>query len=280
MRQYLYSSLFCLVIVSCQNGPQDQPSLPDGSSVNDGIATQVSSDGWTSIFDGKSLDGWTPKIKGHAYGEDPYGTFRVEDGVLKIGYDNYAGKFDQRFGHLFYEVPLSHYKVRAEYRFLGDQMSGGPGWARRNSGLMLHGQDPKTMGVNQDFPVSIEMQLLGGDGTHDRTNANLCTPGTNVVMGDKLDRRHCINSKSETCHGDGWYWVTVEVRGSGVIRHYLGDDLVMEYSQPQLDPRDSDAQLLIQDDVLLLRSGTLSLQSESHPLEFRRVEVMLLEETP
>ena len=266
--------LLCLTLVACQNGPQIGPATPELPQET------AAPDEWIPIFDGKSLEGWTPKIRGHQVGEDPYSTFRVEDGLLKVGYGNYGGKFDARYGHLFYEAPLSHYMVRVEYRFIGDQMDGGAGWAWRNSGLMLHGQDPKTMAVDQEFPVSIEMQLLGGDGTNARTNANLCTPGTNVVMGDKLDQRHCINSTSETSHGDAWVWVTVEVRGGEVIRHFLGDDLVLEYTEPQLDPRDSEAQLLIQEDALLLTGGTLSLQSESHPLEFRRVEVKLLPEAP
>lgn len=267
----LLGALFCLFVSSCQNGTQQaaeplRPTLAEGE--------------WVALFDGKSLDGWTPKIKGHVLGDDPYETFRVEDGLLKVSFENYGGKFASRFGHLFYEVPLSHYKIRVEYRFLGEQKEGGPGWAWRNSGLMLHGQDPATMGVDQDFPVSIEMQLLGGDGKRERTNANLCTPGTNVVMGEKLKLAHCINSNSETCHGDDWVWVTVEVNGGGAIRHFIGEDLVLEYTAPQLDKRDSDAQLLIKGDQLILTSGTLSLQAESHPLEFRRVEVMLLPETP
>ena len=238
-------------------------------------------DEWIQLFDGESLDDWTVKIRGQEAGVDPYETFRVEDGVLKVGYDNYEGNFDGRFGHLFYKEEFSHYLLRVEYRFVGEQMSGGPGWAWRNSGLMLHGQSPESMGVTQEFPVSIEMQLLGGDGQNTRTNANLCTPGTNVVIGEKLDQRHCINSTSETCHGDEWYTVTVEVRGGEVIRHFLGEEKVMEYFAPQLDERDADAQRLIPESgELILHGGTISLQSESHPLEFRKVELKYLDETP
>ncbi len=239
-------------------------------------ASTTSPGGWQALFDGSSLDGWTPKIRTHAAGEDPYATFRVEEGLLKVAYDQYGGKFDRRFGHLFYDVPFSNYLLRVEYRFVGDQLPDGPGWARRNSGLMLHGQDPASMTLDQEFPVSIEVQLLGGDGQHKRPNANLCTPGTNVAMGGKVIERHCTNSKSETCHGEDWYEVTVEVRGGKVIRHFQGDDLVLEYQDPQLDPRDADAQRLIQGEHLILKQGTISLQSESHPIHFRRVEIKLL----
>ena len=55
---------------------------------------------------------------------------------------------------------------------------------------------------------------------------------------------------------------------------------VLEYEQPQLDPSDKDAQALIdaQGGRKLLKGGTISLQSESHPIEFRKVEIMELKE--
>ncbi len=239
-------------------------------------APSTNDDYWISLFDGKSLKDWTPKIRGHECGEDPKQTFRVEDGLLKVRYDNYDGDFNGRFGHLFYDEEFSHYLLKVEYRFVGEQHSGGPGWAWRNSGLMLHGQRPETMSVMQEFPCSIEMQLLGGGESGERSNANLCTPGTNVVMNDELVRRHCTNSTSSTCRGDEWYTVTVEVRGGEVIRHFLGEDMVLEYNQPQLDDRDADAQRLIEGDELLLTEGTISLQSESHPMDFRSIEIQIL----
>lgn len=232
---------------------------------------------WVPLFNGRDLTGWTPKIRGYRYGENFGNTFRVEDGMIKVRYDEYD-EFDRRFGHLFYEKEFSHYRLRAEYRFVGEQIEGGPGWALRNSGLMLHGQDPATMTLDQEFPVSIEVQLLAGNGSKDRTTSNLCTPGTNVVMDDKLFRPHCKSSSSKTHHLDEWVTAEVEVRGSEVIRHILDGGVVLEYTEPQLDPKDKDAQPLITGDSLLLEKGTISLQSESHPCEFRKVEIMVLED--
>ncbi len=150
---------------------------------------------WQPLFDGKSLEGWTPKIRGHRLGKNFGDTFRVRDGLLQVRYDQYE-KFDERFGHLFYAKPFSHYRLRVEYRFVGEQVPGGPGWAIRNSGLMIHGQPADTMTVDQKFPVSIEVQLLGGGKSGKRPTANLCTPGTHVVMDGKLLKRHCTSSKS------------------------------------------------------------------------------------
>jgi hypothetical protein len=259
----------CLVILasSCFGlGVQDDP---DG-------AGEKSEAEWVSLFNGQDLTGWTPKIVGHALGKDPYGTVRVEDGMIRIGYDGYDPPFNGRFCHLFFEKPFSNYRLRVEYRFHGEQVEGGPGWAWRNSGAMLHCQDPGTMGIDQSFPVSIEGQLLGGDGTSERSTGNLCTPGTNVVMKGALEQRHCINSSSKTCHGDDWVVAEFEVDGSGSVKHFINGKLVLEYEQPQLDPRDPDAKKLIGDDDLLLKSGWISLQGESHPIDFRKVEIRKL----
>jgi hypothetical protein len=230
---------------------------------------------WIPLFNGKDLTGWTPKIRGHKLGENWNDTFRVENGVLKVSYDKYE-KFDERFGHLFYKEPFSHYVLRVEYRFVGEQCPGGPGWAWRNSGAMLHGQDPATMAVDQSFPVSIEVQFLGGRPEGKRPTANLCTPGTNVVMKEELVTRHCTESVSKTFPGDQWVTVEIEVRGSGVVRHLIDGETVMAYEKPQLDPKDADARKLIQGDKLLLEGGTISLQAESHPVEFRKVELKKL----
>lgn len=234
-------------------------------------------DRWVSLFDGETLDGWTPKIVGHALGEDPYDTFRVVDGNLVVRYDKYEGSFDGRFGHLFYKSPYSHYRLRLEYRFVGEQVEGGPGWAFKNSGIMVHGQPASSMGLSQSFPVSIEVQLLGGSGAGDRPTGNLCTPGTNVVMEGKLHTQHCTNSSSPTFCGEEWVRAEVEVRGGRLVRHLINGEVVLEYSAPQYDPNDGDAQKLIVGDDLVLSGGTISLQSESHPIEFRKIELLVLD---
>ena len=218
---------------------------------------------WIQLFNGKDLSNWTVKIRGHEAGINHNDTFSVKDGVIHVSYDKYKN-FDKTYGHIFYKTPFSHYLLRIEYRFLGDQAPGGEDWAFRNSGVMLHGQTPQSMTVDQDFPNSIEVQFLGGKGKGKRTTANLCTPGTDVVMNNKLLKRHCFSSKSETYHGDQWVTVEIEVRGSKSIKHMIDGKTVLAYNKPQLD------------DGTLLESGTISLQSESHPVEFRKVELKRL----
>lgn len=255
-------------------------ALPTVAGAEDGqtVAGAEAAEGeWVSLFNGKDLEGWTVKIRYHELGENYNDTFRVEDGLLKTGYEQYD-EFNETFGHLFYNVPYSHYRLRVEYRFVGEQCKGGPGWAFRNSGLMIHGEDPKLMDRDQDFPASIEVQLLGGNGKNPRSTANLCTPGTNVVMDGKLVTRHCNSSSSKTYHGDQWVVCEVEVRGNEVIRHIMDGEVVLEYQQPQLDPRDAHSAKLIEMAAgeKQLSGGTISLQSESHPVHFRKVELMVL----
>lgn len=242
---------------------------------------------WIQLFNGKDLSGWTAKIRGHALGDNYADTFRVVDGLLTVSYDKYVdadfksmdGKNRaswEKFGHLFFNKSFSHYVLRAEYRFVGEQVKNGPGWAYRNNGFMLHGQDPATMAKDQKFPVSIEVQLLGGNGKDKRSTLNLCTPGTNVVIDNKLFRPHCTSSNSETYHGDQWVTVEIEVRGNQVVRHKIDGKTVLEYNAPQLDPRDGEAKLIIngrKDGNLMLKKGTISIQSESHPTQFRKIEL-------
>lgn len=229
---------------------------------------------WIALFNGRNLDGWTPKITGYPVGENALQTFRVSDGLLQVRYDQYE-TFGDRFGHLFYKDAYSYYVVAVEYRFVGAQVAGGPGWATRNSGIMVHGQPAATMQRNQDFPISIEVQLLGGLGKGPRTTANLCTPGTNVEMQGALVTAHCVTSSSPTFEGDQWVRVEAHVHGGEVIRHVVNGQDVLTYQRPQMGGGNvSQFDPARKRDGELLTSGSISLQSESHPVDFRKVELL------
>jgi hypothetical protein len=232
---------------------------------------------WIALFDGKTLDGWVPKFTGYDAGVNFRDTFRVEDGVLKVSYDRWD-EFRGRFGHLFYRTPFSRYVLVVEYRFIGEQAKGGPDWGFRNSGAMIHGQAVETMRKDQDFPISIEVQLLGGRGDgKPRPTANVCTPGTNVVLNGKLETAHCVDSTSKTFDGDQWVRVEVEVHGDGVITHKVNGETVLSYEKPQVGGGNvTNYDPAVKKDGRLLSSGSISLQAESHPVEFRRVELLNL----
>ena len=258
---------FIVLNVSCKHKKNNESQQPSNGE-------------WIQLFNGENLDGWTPKIKGYELGDNFGNTFRVEDGLLKVRYDQYDNAFNNRFGHLFYKDKYSHYLLRVEYRFVGDQINGGEGWAYRNSGIMIHGQTPESMEKDQDFPVSIEVQLLGSDSTVERTNGNVCTPGTHIVIDNHLITDHCLSSSSKPNFGDDWVTAELEVRGNEIIKHIINGDTVMVYNQPQLDESDvSYAKLFkLNGDNKMLSGGSISLQSESHPCDFRKVELKVIEE--
>jgi hypothetical protein len=234
---------------------------------------------WIQLFNGRDLTGWTPKVTHYELGNNFGNTFRVEDGLLKVRYDGYPDGFKGRFGHLFYAKPYSYYRLRIEYRFVGKQIAQGPGaWANRNSGIMFHAQPPQTMTKEQDFPISIEAQLLGGlsDGKT-RPTANMCSPGTEVVINGALYPKHCLDSAGKTLDGDQWVQMEIVVLGDALVRHLVNGEKVLEYSLPQIgggvvtnfDPA-------AKRDGELLTGGYIALQSESSPLDVRKIELLNL----
>jgi hypothetical protein len=233
---------------------------------------------WIQLFNGRNLDGWTPKFAKHDLGENFNNTVRVENGILEIRYDKWE-KFNGEFGHIFYKDPFSYYRLVAEYRFVGEQVPGGAAWAIRNNGLMIHCQKPGTMGKDQDFPISIEVQLLGGlsDGKP-RSTANVCTPGSNIFYNGQLHTQHCTNSTSKTYDGDLWVRVEAEVHGDELIRHIVDGKTVIEYTKPQIGGGSvSNFDPAVKIDGAPMASGYISIQAETAPTDFRKIELLNLE---
>jgi hypothetical protein len=231
-------------------------------------AQQSSEEDWIQLFNGKDLSGWTAKFTGYPAGENYKNTFRVEDGILTVSYANWDS-FNSVFGHLITEDTFSHYKLHVEYRFIGEQCPEGPGWARRNNGIMLHSQSAKSMNQDQNFPVSLEVQLLSGLGEGPRPTANICTPGTNIVMDGKLVTQHCNQSSSKT-YGDEWVNVDVVVKGDKIIHHIVEGDTVITYTDPQIGGGNLPEGYPLEEGTLL-DSGHIAVQAESHPTEFRKI---------
>ncbi len=228
-------------------------------------------DEWIQLFNGKDLEGWTPKITGYDVGENYGQTFRVVDGLLTVSYDKYY-RFDNRFGHLFYKDKFSDYLLRIEYRFIGEQVEGGEQWAKKNSGVMLHSQSPESMNNQQDFPISLEAQFLGGYGEGERPTGNLCTPGTHVDIDNEFVSQHCINAKAPTYSDDQWVTIDILVRNNQEIAHIIAGDTVIKYSNPVIGGGVvNNFKEEIKEDGKPLKEGYIALQSESHPIQFRKV---------
>lgn len=235
-------------------------------------------EGWQPLFDGKTLDGWTPKIRGFPLGENYRDTFQVRDGAIAVSYDRYD-RFGERFGHLFYkDVIRGPYRLRLEYRFSETHPADTPGWAIANSGVMIFGEDPKGMAVEDSFPVSVEAQLLGPAPGQVRFNGNMCSPGTNVVMDGRLETTHCINSKTPSPPNGQWHQFEVEVAADGTVTQKVNGEVTIVYSAVQLDPEgrmaNSKPLVAAAGGKLMLDGGTISLQSEGNPIAFRKIELL------
>ena len=257
-------------LAACAEGEAESGSdgAPDAAARSSSAAPDTA---WTPIFNGQDLSGWTPKIRFSEPGVDSLGTFRVEDGLLTVSYDGYS-TFGDRYGHLFYEHSLSSYDLLVEYRFVGDQVEGGQGWARANSGVMLHSQSPESMLPDQDFPISLEAQFLAGLGEGERPTANLCTPGTEAEIDGVRIEAHCTPSTSPTIPIGEWVTVELIVRGVERIAHVMDGDTVLAYESPEIGGGVVNAfDPAAKPDGAPLSQGHIALQSESHPIQFRKV---------
>ncbi len=250
------SILFCALVIGCSTSQKETP------------------DEYTSLFNGKDLDGWTPKINGFKAGENYKNTFRVEDGLLKVSYAEYDS-FKSEFGHLFYKDKFSDYRLRIEYRFSKDRTKGAPDWAFANSGVMFHSQSAESMGINQAFPVSLEAQFLGSEEGNLRPTMNICTPGIHINLADTLTIQHCINSSSKSIMLGDWVSVELIVYGDSLIHHLVEGDTVLTYTKPIIGgeylPKADSATT-----GKAVKDGYISLQAEGHALDFRKVEYMQL----
>ncbi len=218
---------------------------------------------WTTLFNGKNLDGWIVKIAGFEVGENPGNIFRVEDGLLSVSYDAFDN-FGGRFGHIFIDRPFTNYHFRCEYRFTGEQAKGGPGWAYANSGAMLSGQSPQSMGKDQKFPNSIEFQFLAQNDSGKRPTGSICTPGTYLDIDGKTTKKHVINSTGIAAPLGEWVVAEAIVK-DGKIQHLINGEVVIECTQPKFD------------DGTPVTHGWISLQAESHPCQFRKIEIQILD---
>lgn len=245
---------------------------------------------WISIFNGKDLSGWDIKISAQPLNDNYKNTFRVEDGMMRVMYDKYQN-FDEKYGHIYYKKSYSYYVVRFMYRFQGNQTPGGAIWNNRNSGIMVHSQSAKSLTINQTFPISLEMQLLGGLGKGERHTGNLCSPGTQAYMQGSLRPAHCIDSDSKTYDGDQWVNAEAIVLGDSLVHHVINGDTVLTYNKTQIGGGFVDnkqgwgiAKMNVatveawkKKDGMALKSGYIALQAESHPIDFKNIEVLNLE---
>lgn len=235
-------------------------------------------DEWIQLFDGHDLDDWIVKIHHHDTGVNFGNTFRAEEGMIRVLYDQY-GDYNDQFAHLYYKQPFSRFHLKLEYRFTGELQHGAPSYTLLNSGVMFHSQDPRGMLKEQNWPISVEMQFLAGlgDGAP-RPTGNMCSPGTEIVYRGKMYDSHCLNSTSKTYDRDAWVKAELIVLGDSLITHIIDGDTVLQYSKPTMGGgvvQGYDSALW--HPGMPLKSGYIALQSEGQPIDFRNIELKDLE---
>lgn len=233
---------------------------------------------WVSLFNGKNLDGWIAKINHHNYGENYANTFRVKNGAILVSYDDY-GPFEERYGHLFYKEPFSSYHLKFKYRFTEQWLKDAAKYTYRNSGIMFHSQNPNTILKDQNWPISVEFQLLAEANEGDpRPTGNMCSPGTEVIFNNVMDPRHCITSTSKTYKWNEWVEGELIVYKDSLVIHKINNETVLTYTKPQIggevvkgyDPA-------IKIDGKALTNGYIGLQSEGQGIEFKDILIKTLE---
>jgi hypothetical protein len=234
-------------------------------------ASQSNSD-WINLFNGTNLNDWTVKIHHHDVGVNYGNTFRAEDGMIKVRYDQYDS-FNDQFGHLYYKTPFSNYHLKLDYRFSGELQKGAPTYTILNSGVMYHSQDPRTMLKEQNWPISIEMQFLAGLGDgKPRPTGNMCSPGTDIVYKGKMYDGHCLNSSSKTYDKNEWIRAELVVLNDSAITHIINGDTVLRYSKPTMGGGVVDGyDKAVWQPGKRLDAGYIALQSEGQPIEFRNI---------
>ncbi|WP_248723684.1 DUF1080 domain-containing protein [Seonamhaeicola sp. ML3] len=264
-------------------------SLLFNSCKSDNEPVNPNQETWINLFNGKDLSGWDIKISGHELNDNYKETFIVQDSMIRVNYDNYD-TFDDKFGHLYYKTPYSYYKISFDYRFIGEQTPGGAHWNVRNSGIMLHSQSAESVEIGQTFPISVELQLLGGLNDGKRQTANVCTPGTAVMFKDTINFEHCIRSNSKTFNGDQWVHVDATIMGGEHMEFLVNGTSVLKFDKPQINGgfsfewekgKDWDRNKIIRDKQswiakkgTILTEGYIALQAESSPIDFKNIKLL------
>jgi Domain of Unknown Function (DUF1080) len=242
------------------------------TSYKNTIRTESVSKKWVSLFNGKNLDNWQPKFVGSKLGENFGNTFRVADGLLSVRYDQYDS-FRNKFGALYYNKIFFNYRLKVEYRFVGETTRGAPVWGFRDNGVQYHGQAPNTLALDQNFPVCLEYNLLGGNGKEDRPSGAVCANGIFVLINGVRNPSYCnAPTTSRTFHGDQWITLEIDVR-DGKIVHFVNGEEILRFENARYDPKHPIAKDFIGLDDKV-NTGYISLQSNSHPIDFRKIEIM------
>jgi hypothetical protein len=141
---------------------------------------------------------------------------------------------------------------------------------------MVFSEDPSKVMGNPSFPPLIEIQLLGfGNSAGFNTNDNICMNGGAVAQtvngSPYMGGNNCVGSSAPlaaTAKTGVWMTTEAEIRGAGTSSVYVEGDVTT--------PVSTFSQVVYKNAPVV--SGYMSIQSESQPCEFRKIELKELPE--
>jgi hypothetical protein len=257
---------------------------------------------WTQLFNPKDTSlrtNWDIKVRKSALNVDTRNTFRYGiangDTFIDVNYSNwttYLDGSDELHSHMGYKIrPFSYYLLRGEYMVMSTaRPASSPSWANQNNGFMLHSQSVASMNLNQDFPASLEAQLLGpanttsGGGSVSASTMNLCTPGTgfSTTPTGTTSSTHCIPSRQGLARAatGAWQKVSALILGDSIHTYYAGPngtDSAITYYKPVYLSGGIASPSTLPANNTRLTGGYITIQGESAPYRFRRIDVLNLE---
>jgi hypothetical protein len=238
-------------------GAVDLDDMEFAPLIDDGAGTE-------GLFNGRDLSGWCVALEGRRPGEDPNGVFRVSDGVMRVS--------GEETGGIVSEKSYRDYVLRVEYRWVGKSVGSRLGMAA-DTGVLYHSQG-EMFAWNGLWMRSFECNILRG-----RT-------GDFIIVSDKgAPVRYAATVEgrvvADEANISNWFrlgswantedtpdvfperrygeWNRLEIVCDGSrVEHWLNDVLVFEAEN------------------LTPSQGRIQIQSEGHPVEFRRIDLKAL----
>lgn len=208
------------------------------------IASSCSTPSTTSLFNGKSLDGWhidVPEMDSIPTVRNP---FIVRDGMLvSLGTPQ---------GHVITDAVYKDFRLDIEYRFAGE-----PG----NCGVLVFASTPRSL--YKMFPKSIEVQMM-----HENAGDFWCIV-QDIKTDDMVKRR---GPKKE--------WGITEGKKRRILNLTDGSEKALgEWNTMKIECLSNQIKVWVNGDLVnygydaTASSGQIALQAEGAEVEFRKVDI-------
>ena len=150
MQKIFLAAAITLGMVACQSAPEAKTDEASGDSAT--AQTPVTQDtGWTSLFDGTTLNGW------HSYGKStPGAAWNVDSGSIHLDVSANKGYQTKDGGDLVTADEYGNFDLKLEWKISRNG----------NSGIVFFIHEDTTL-YKESWNTGLEMQVLDNDGHSD-----------------------------------------------------------------------------------------------------------------